>query len=69
MVVYKDNKEYIYLKTLEKSIANTAQTINNKKLFKIIDIILTVQNRLKTNVNSKILTQSSLLKIQAVINE
>jgi DNA polymerase-3 subunit delta' len=69
MVVYKDNKEYIYLKTIEKSIANTAQTINNKKLFKIIDIILTVQNRLKTNVNSKILIQSSLLKIQAVINE
>lgn len=69
MVVYKENRQYIYLKTLEKSIANAAQTINNKKLFTIIDIILTVQNRLKTNVNSKILTQSSLLKIQAAINE
>ncbi|MCB9481543.1 MAG: hypothetical protein H6680_06960 [Desulfobacteraceae bacterium] len=59
----------IYLEETKKLIAQNYKKIDNKNLHKAIEIIYSAQQRLKGNVNTKILIKSSLLKIQAAINE
>jgi len=69
LLTEKNSANHIYTDQAKKLIAQNYKKIDNKKLHKIIEIIYSANQRLKGNVNTKILIKSSLLKIQAAINE
>lgn len=65
----KTMTEKVYFKEAKNIIAQNSKKFDNKKIRRVIDIIYSAQTRLNGNVNTKILIKSSLLKIQAAINE
>jgi len=69
LIAAENTDHEIYLDDTKKLIAQNYKKIENKNLHKAIDIIYSAQQRLKGNVNTKILIKSSLLNIQAAINE
>jgi len=54
---------------MEGLIKDGSLKLKEEGLLKICDLILEVIEKLKGNLNSKLLVESSLLKIQAIINE
>lgn len=68
IIIYKRDRNHIYLSPVEDLIQSTSKVTGDERLFEIMDILFTASDRLRGNVNSKILIESSLLKIQAVLN-
>ena len=69
ILVYKTTGKNTLIFELNEHTMENPPKIKNENIFKITDIIFTSIERLKGNVNSKLLIESSLLKIQAIINE
>jgi len=69
LIVSQTSDDKIYSEEAKNLIAENNKKIDNKKLHEVIKIIYSAQTRLRGNVNTKILIKSSLLKIQAAINE
>lgn len=69
ILVYKISIKNIYLSEMEGLIKDGSLKLKEESLLKICDLILEVIEKLKGNLNSKLLVESSLLKIQAIINE
>jgi len=69
LIAGKYLEDKVYFDESKILIAENNKKFDNKTLDKIIETIYLAQSRLKGNVNTKILIKSSLLKIQAAINE
>ncbi|PID77919.1 MAG: hypothetical protein CSB21_03010 [Deltaproteobacteria bacterium] len=69
IIVYKHIQKHIYIENIKKTIEQSSKKIENKKLFKAAETIISTHGNLESNVNIKTFIESLLLKIQVIINE